>query len=162
MTALQKKKLHVSILTLLFSFILVQPISAIENTYEKSYKATEQAYQGQRTIKEIYVIGNKYISEEAILNAIPYKKGGYFDPIYSNKSIYGLYLLGYFKNIEIKGQNIDDNKISLFVIVEEKKRLKETIIKGNTQVKTKEIYKKIPFDEIKAIDETEVKKNSNI
>ena len=79
----------------------------------------------KHVISNITVLGNKTIPAKAIMNIIPYKLGDYFDPIFSNQLIHRLYKLGYFKNVELRIKPYGENTVDLFIVVEEKKNLKE-------------------------------------
>ncbi len=128
------------------------------NTQEE-YEEESQIIALPRRINKIIISGNLYTSKDAILSYIPYKVGEVFDPRKTRQLIHNLYYgLKRFRNITVKGENIDNDLINLHIIVEEKKPLKEVNILGNKQVSDKEIAKKINFDEIKAIDAEELKK----
>ena len=115
-------------------------------------------YLQPRRINEIIIHGNKYTSTDAILSHIPYKIGEIFDPRKTRLLIQNLYYsLKRFRNITVKGQNVGKGLINLYVIVEEKKPLKEVRITGNKQVSDKEIAKKVNFEEIHAVDAEELK-----
>ncbi len=110
-------------------------------------------------INEIIIAGNKYVPSEAILNAIPpqFAKNAVYNPIYTSTLIRNVYKLGYFKQIHIMGEQMPNNQMNLYIIVEEKKRLDNIKFKGNKNLSEETIKKKIPFDLI-AVDEAEAKK----
>lgn len=111
------------------------------------------------TINEIRVVGNKHVPTPAILSKIPYHVGEVFNPNKTQKLINNLYFdLGRFRYIAVKKEPLGDNRINLYIIVEEKIPLKDVLITGNTQVTNKEIREKLLFDDIPAIDEQECKR----
>lgn len=119
-------------------------------------------YSQPRRIQEIIVSGNKFTSKDAILSHVPYKVGEIFDTRKTRLLIRNLYFgLKRFRNITLKGENVGDDFINLHVIVEEKHSVKEIKVVGNKQVSDKEIRKKINFEEIKALDEEELKVIAN-
>jgi outer membrane protein insertion porin family len=123
-------------------------------------QSTEQADQtAQRKIRNIIIVGNKYVTREAILSFVPFKLGQYYNPYKRAKLIKNVYDgLKRFKNIQLYGVDIEDNLIDLYIKVEEKKLLKEVIIEGNKQLGQKDIRSKINFDDIPALDKEELTK----
>ena len=112
-----------------------------------------------RTIRHIYIVGNQIISDQAVLNRLPFREGELFDPLKTHQLIHNLYFdLKRFRNIIVKGKLIGDSQIDLYIIVEEKTPLKEVLFKGNKNLSDKEIKKKIDFSAIPAFDPEELKK----
>lgn len=112
-----------------------------------------------KLIKEIIVQGNKHVPTTAILYRIPFKVGESFNPIKTSNMIRNMYKeLKRLRNITVKGKDLDDEYMNLYVIVEEKYPLKEVQFVGNTQVSKSDINKKINFAEIPAIDKEELVK----
>ena len=114
-----------------------------------------------RRVNEIFITGNKQVPTEAILDRIPFAKGEIFDPLKTRTLIQNLYFdLKRFRNITVNGENVGKDLINIHIVLDEKKILKEVVIEGNKQVTRKEIFDKINFNEIPAIDEEELKKYS--
>lgn len=113
-----------------------------------------------RTINEIIIEGNKNVPMEAILNKIPYHINEEYTPIKSKLLISNLIDMGYFKNVELRGENVGKDKINLYIILTEKKLLKDVDFEGNKHLAKKDIEKKINFKEKPAIDESDLKKFS--
>lgn len=112
----------------------------------------------QRRIHDIIVEGNHHVSTEAIFNKIPYHKGEVFSPLKSRALINNVMQLGYFKNVQLFGKSMGNDGLDLYVVVTEKKLLKEVIFKGNKHLTEKEITAKIPFADIPAMDESDLMK----
>lgn len=109
-----------------------------------------------RRISAIEVLGNKFTPTAAITAYIPYRVGEIFDPSKTQRLIKNIYNdLGRFSKIDIKGHNRGDDRIDLYIIVEEKPPLKDIIFVGNTKLTETELRKKIDFD-IPAIDQSDV------
>lgn len=120
---------------------------------------TEQTItESLRRIRTIIVIGNKLVPDSAIKARLTFSEGELFDPRKTGPSIKNIYELGRFRNIRIKAKNIGDDAIDIYIFVEEKSILKDVIFKGNKQISEKDIRKKIPFDDIRAIDPEELAK----
>src|SRR5579872_6901212 len=91
-------------------------------------------------INDIIIVGNKHTSPAAMRNYIPYRIGEEYNPQKTGALIRNLYYnLKWFRNIAIKGDLVDGNKLNLYVIVEEKAPLKEVTFKGAKQITEKEI-----------------------
>ncbi len=119
--------------------------------------ASQEIPINQRRIKDIIITGNHTTAREAILNYIPYHIGEYFNLQQSGQLIRSLYDgLKRFRNITLMGDLIGDDLINLYVIVDEKKPLKDIIFAGNTHLPETEIRKKVTLD-IPAIDAEELK-----
>lgn len=111
-----------------------------------------------RTIRDIIIQGNQQVSQQAILNKIPYRKGQKFDPIKSRDLIRSLYFdFKRFRTVNIMADPIEPDMIDLYIIVEEKTPLKEIIFQGNSAISEKEINEKVPGLDAPAIDSEELK-----
>lgn len=113
-----------------------------------------------RTISAIIVQGNKNVPTDAILNKIPYHLKDIYSPLKSKQLISNLIDMGYFKNVEFKGENVGKDGVNLYIIVSEKSLLKDVVFIGNKSLPEKDIKKKINFTEKPGIDEYDLKKYS--
>lgn len=135
-----------------------------ENDQEDDYEEEEEEEQPQpriikaREIRQISIEGNEYVGDRAILNKIPYVEGELFEPHKTRTLIRNVHSLGYFKKVTVEGQDVDDDGMNLYVIVEEKPRLEAVVFKGNKAVSTKDIKKKIDVDAIPALDSDDLHK----
>lgn len=109
-------------------------------------------------IKEIFVEGSKYIKRDAIISRLPYKKDGVFNPDVSGEAIDHLYSLGFFRQIQIEKEDINDKEINLYIVVEERKLLESITFKGNKILKSKRILEKLNLEKLETIDEEQLKK----
>ncbi len=140
-------------LFLMPSFLRAEDTRASEETSS----TPAQTPLHKRRINDIIIIGNHTTSREAMLNYIPYHRGEYFDIQRSGQLIRNLYNgLKRFRNITLKGDLVGDDLINMYVIVDEKKPLKDIIFTGNKHLPEAEIRKKVALD-IPAIDAEELK-----
>jgi outer membrane protein insertion porin family len=116
-----------------------------------------------RTLRAIHIMGNKTIPDEAILNYIPYylgesvaiQPGGTIER--TGSMIRNLYEnLKRFRAITVKADAIEPDEIDLYIILEEKKPLKDVIFTGNKHLTETEIRKKVNLD-IPAVEAEELK-----
>lgn len=104
-------------------------------------------------IDSIVIQGNKYVKNEAILNRLPYKANQNFDQEKSGIAIKNLYDLGSFRQVTLEAEELDNNKVKLYVIVEEKKLLECLDFNGNYSLRTKQIKEKLNLSKLTTIDE---------
>lgn len=119
----------------------------------------EEAYVGPRTINQIYIIGNRHVPTEAILDRLPFLPGEQFHPVKTRTLIRNLYYeLKRFSNISIEAEHVGRDLIDIYIVVEEKKPLLSVTFKGNAQITEKDILEKINFNEIPAVAPEELNK----
>ncbi|MEX0940167.1 MAG: outer membrane protein assembly factor BamA [Candidatus Babeliales bacterium] len=111
-----------------------------------------------RIIKDIIIVGNKHIPSEPILNRIPYQPGEIFTRQRTNKLIRNVYDLGYFRQVKVYAQPVNDDSINLIVAVDEKRLLEEVKFQGNKHISEKEVKKKVDFAKVPSIDEDDLPK----
>jgi len=137
------RKLTIKIFTLFSLFLTISALRADVDTARK--------------INAIIIQGNKYVSTQAILNYVPFKVGEIFNKRKTRQLIRNLYYnLKRFRNVKVQGEHIGDELINVYVIVEEKKLLKDIIFTGNKAISNKTIKEKIDFDAIQTIDKEEL------
>lgn len=107
-------------------------------------------------IRDIIVENNKAVSKEAILAKLPYRPGGRFDQRTTDEAIQSVYSLGYFSQIQIIVDDIEEGLIDLIVNVTEKKRLSNIYLKGNSSYETPKLLKELETERIKTLDETDI------
>jgi outer membrane protein insertion porin family len=146
-----------------------QSIEDHDNNDESQVNSEEKTAEEQvvvptnKRINQIIITGNKHVPTEAIASRVPYKVGEIFIPAKTSSLIRNIYNdLRRFRNITVMGEDLNNDKINLHIIVEEKNILKDVVFKGNTQVTAEEIKKKIDFTKIPAVDKEELKKYAQI
>lgn len=152
------KKKNRNLFVVMFGcLILATSLIASEADDQTPEQTEQQRPQDPPRINKIIFVGNTMTPDQAMINYIPYQIGEYYSPTKSSKLIRNLYTgLKRFRNITLKGNMVGDDLIDLYVIVDEKKPLKDIIFQGNKHLKTAEIQKKINLD-IPAIDPEELK-----
>lgn len=138
----------------------------INNSNDISKKNTKENEQEESLIiNKIIVVRknkNKYLTNEAILNTIPIREGDVFDPRKTSSIIKNLHNLSkpfsYFNQIQVLGELLDNNSMNLYIETFEKYELKEFTINGNKQVPRSDITKKFVFEDIHAINETDLER----
>jgi len=158
------KLYHVCTLASLFFIFTPHIVSQDVSNENEQYDAEEEIITS-RIINAIYIHGNRNVTTEAILSAIPYRPGELFSAEKTTdliKNVYNLgnfaHGMGHFKNVKLMGEEIGKDKINLHIFVEEKYLLERIILEGNRHLPRSEIEKKINFSDIPAIDEQDLKK----
>lgn len=111
----------------------------------------------QRIVDEIEIRGNKVVSQAAILHTIPIKVGDTFNVNYTSSTIKNLYKLGYFHQIQIFAEPIEQNKVKLYVVVEEKPKLSNIIFIGNKSILDKDLKEQLHSDNLPTLTSAELK-----
>lgn len=109
-------------------------------------------------IETIIVQGNNYIKTDAILHRLPYKVGMPFDVEKSGVALNHLYALGYFGQVTLEQEISKNNKINLYVTVQEKKLLDSSNLAGNKALSKKKIEEKLQLSKIESIDEEQAQR----
>lgn len=108
------------------------------------------------TINEVRVENNEIVSAEAILAKVPYRAGELFDRRATTETTQDLYRLGYFSNVQIITNKINDSLIDIIINVVEKKKLCNMHVKGNSAFTTEKLLKEIEAEKVKTLDESDV------
>jgi outer membrane protein insertion porin family len=116
--------------------------------------------KSSKRISEIRVEGLKNVPTAIILQALPYTVGGSFDPddkTTSRQALENIYNTGRVDTAKIEAEDSDDTNVVLYIVVAEKARLKDISIEGNKHVSNREIYKKLPFNDIQTINNRDLR-----
>lgn len=141
--------------TITFCAQVNETVNAVHNNDSEDEISTTKT--AERIIKDIKIVGNKYISSGAILSLVPFKKGELFNPQKTGTMIRNIYAsLGRIRSMKVYAQNISGNEVIVYIVIEEKKLLKDVVFKGNSNLTEKEIKDKIKFSDIPAIDKEEL------
>ncbi len=131
-------------------------LSKIEHSYQE-IKEQNEAYS-KLIIKEINITGNDHIKNDVIEKRLPYKVGEPLDMNKRTQAINNLYSLGYFRQVQIEGEKVDDLSVILHVTIEEKKLLDHVEFKGNKKYKTRKLKEKLNLEKLTTIDEETVRR----
>jgi len=114
----------------------------------------------EKVVKEIKILGNMRVSKSNIINKIKTHEGDYFDQKTIATDIKRIFDTGFFSNVKIDVDDKSDGVIVSFV-VDERPLLQNTNIKGNKNLKLKEIIKKISSKDGEILNEKTVKEDLN-
>jgi len=100
---------------------------------------------------------NNYVTDAIIENCFTYQKGEEFTPSKTTKLIKKLYALGhpfgYFEQVVISGEMLDDGQMNLIINTYEKPLLVDVEIAGNSNVSEQDIKKALEIDNVHALFE---------
>lgn len=135
--------------------------SAVKKTIqyptEIDYEQRLTLHESHKKINNIHVEGNVVIAKDAILNRSPLKVGDVFNVNSTATVIKNLYKLGYFHQIKIYAQETPDNNIDLYIIVQEKPRLKDCTFVGNKGISEKDLKEELKITSIVTLVPEELK-----
>ena len=143
----------------LFTLSIVCPLrgEAPKNTAAVSAEEQKNPKTSQ-IINRIIVTGLKSLPDDTVMSAVPFHVGQKYNPNSTNKLIKNIYKLGYFKQVQVKREDLPNNKINIHILLTEKTRLKDVVIKGNKHIKTKTIFEKTDLEKKPAADAQELSK----
>ncbi len=121
------------------------------------YEKRNIVHEEKRIVKKIDVQGNKAISKEAIFLTIPVKINSIFNVNDTSTIIKNIYKMGYFHQIKVYAEPIDENEVNLLIIVQEKPKLKDITFIGNKNLPEKELKEAIQADKIISLRQEELK-----
>lgn len=127
---------------------------------KESAEPISEQTENLKTIKNIFVTGNKLVDSQAIINKLPYKIGEKFDPRKSRKLIHNLYYgLKRIKGVDLYGELVEQDGINLIIKIDEKIVLKEIqFLPKKRSIGDDDLKKKINVNDIPALDEQELKR----
>lgn len=132
-----------------------------ENTKEFptaiDYEYRLKLHEAHRKIAQIHIKGNQVISDASILHRLPLKVGDVFNVNLTATMIKNLYKLGYFHQVKIYAEPIDEDKIDLYVVVQEKSKIKDFIFIGNKAVSEKDLKEELKIESIPTLVQEELK-----
>lgn len=102
------------------------------------YAKRQDIHSEKRKIRNIHVSGNNIITKDSIIHRLPLKVGDVFNLNYTSTMIKNLYKSGYFHQVKVYIEPIEENELDLYVTVQEKPRLKEITFTGNKAISSKE------------------------
>ena len=135
------------------------------NLYSADPAQNPQAVAADLVINDIILTRNnpnKFLTDDAILNRVPYQKGIIFDPRRSSQLIHNLYGMsapyGFFEQIYVAQENLADNRVNVHIITYEKPELEDIIIVGNKALKDDDLDEKLNLGDIQAINEVDLQR----
>ncbi len=130
-----------------------EEIEVVEEIIEEEPSPTYQSSQfSRKIIQNIIIKGNKTVPRNAIIPKIPFHKGQELNLIKTSTLIHNIYDMGYFNDIKVTVQPDDNDTINLIIYVNEKPRIDEIKLEGNSNLPTADIEKELALNEIKALD----------
>ncbi len=162
MPAHKRRCLVYSIVITLFMVTPTLGATELESNPPSGDPPVQTQASSTRRIRAIHIVGNQSVPREALLNYIPYhigesvtvhpsgieRSGTLIRNLYTN--------LKRFRKIDLMVDPIDPDEIDLYVVVEEKKPLKDVLFSGNKHLTEAEIRKKVDL-EVPAVEAEELR-----
>ncbi len=108
-----------------------------------------------KKITDIFVTGNQTVPVVTILTRIPVHIGDEFRPEKSRQVISSLFSLGMFNRVELTKKE-DSQGVALTIKLQEKPKISEVIVTGNSQIGRDELNKKALDGDLTALDDGDV------
>lgn len=138
-TLLNKIKKNIIFFLLFFLFISLSP-----------------SYSQKPLISEIDIEGNITVDRSLIINMSGLTRGMEIDTYLLQDVIKRIHNMGYFSDVQIKGEETIDGK-KLIIVVREYPKLEEIQIKGNKKIKSEDIKEKLRVYEGQMISPSQIK-----
>lgn len=121
------------------------------------YEQRLALHESKKKIHEIHVQGNQVISTPSILNRIPFKVGDEFNVNLTATVIKNLHKIGYFHQVKVYVEPVDQDEIDLYILVQEKPKIKEITFIGNKALSEKDLQDELKVDTIPTLVQEELK-----
>lgn len=112
-------------------------------------------YEG-KVVKKVGVLGNKLVNEQNILSKVKTKAGDPYTKETINGDLKRLYDSGYFSNISIDVEPVEDG-VGVSFVVKEKPMLKEVIFIGNKKFKSAKLQHQMKSTVGEVLNESQIK-----
>jgi outer membrane protein insertion porin family len=122
--------------------------------------ATDQAPAYKVGTVAIKFVGTASVNEQVVRANIQVREGGDLDETMLDRDIRALYKTGLFEFIEIKREQVDSRTFNLVFEVTPKYRVFAVKYEGNKEVKTRRLEKEVKTTPNTALDERQVKEDS--
>ena len=110
------------------------------------------------TVKRIVILGNRKVTRDTITDKLKTKVGDPLSIATLDKDITNLYSLGFFDDLLVNVKKLDAGA-EVAVIVVEKPTISAIVIKGNKEVKRKELLKEIPLHTFNLLNDEKLKES---
>ncbi|GAB6177828.1 outer membrane protein assembly factor BamA [Desulfobaculum senezii] len=113
---------------------LINVVPAIEDLAEK----VKMELLRKQSISDINVEGTRILEKDVVLMRLRTRKGDIYDPKAVNDEVKRIYDLGYFRDVQVRMDDLPDG-IRLTFVVEERPRIQAVSILGNEELETDEV-----------------------
>lgn len=136
-----------------------EQINKTEKIYPQviDYEQRLALHESKKKIHAIHVQGNQVISTPSILNRIPFKVGDEFNVNLTATVIKNIHKIGYFHQVKVYAEPIDQDLIDVYIVVQEKPKIKEITFVGNKAVSEKDLQDELKVDSIPTLVQEELK-----
>ncbi len=133
---MNSSKIILRVLGLIVALVITLYFGHVKNLHAENRKPPVPI------IKKIEFRGNQRISVSAIKGSVSVKEGDPFDSQLVSRDVDAIWSLGFFDNIEIEIEELEDGVKLTFVVVE-RAVIDEIQFQGNNKIKTKKLKKQI-------------------
>jgi outer membrane protein insertion porin family len=113
-----------------------------------------------RTVSNIDVTGLKRIEKDAVISKITTRGGQPLSAEQVRSDIQALFTMGYFDDIEVRGEAADGNRVNLTYVLRERPVIAEIEFDGNERIDTKDLEEVIKVKQWSILDVNKVKEDT--
>ncbi|MFC2061247.1 outer membrane protein assembly factor BamA [Elusimicrobiota bacterium] len=114
--------------------------------------SSDYLFSADKYIEDIAIEGNTNVPTKRIMKHVVLKKGDEYDPSKTGKDISSIYDMGKFDDVSVLIEEVSTGTVRIIYRVEEKNRVKKIEFKGNEEIKSKKLAKKIELEEDEFFD----------
>lgn len=153
---------RVAVAFIAFGLLLagMMPVQAQVGGGAADVTAAPQAPQARVGKIIIKFVGTANVNEQVIRANMQVREGGTFDDMMLDRDIRSLYRTGLFEFINVARQQVGPNTYNLVIEVTPKYRVLAVRFEGNQKVKTARLMKEVKTRANQALDENQVKEDS--
>ena len=115
----------------------------------------------EKTVKGVYIIGNKTVSSSLILSKVKSKQGEAYKKNTVDEDIKRIYGIGYFSDVKAEIKEYEDNLDITFVVVE-KPPIGQIIFTGNKAFRDERLKKELKIKQDEILDERQLKESIKV
>ncbi len=113
-----------------------------------------------RTVSNIDVRGLKRIEKDAVLSKITTRGGQPLSTEQVRSDIQALFAMGYFDDIEVRGESAEGNRVNLVYALRERPVIAEIDFEGNERISTKDLEEVVKVKQWSILDVNKVKEDT--
>lgn len=115
----------------------------------------------EKTVKGVYVTGNKTVSSSLILSKVKTKQGEAYKKSTVDEDIKRIYSIGYFSDVKAEIKEYEDGLEITFVVVE-KPPIGQIIFAGNKAFRDERLKKELKIKQDEILDERQLKESVKV
>lgn len=130
-------------------------------SFKPVFSEEETAPLSEKTVKGVYIVGNKTVSSSLILSKVKSKQGEAYKKNIVDEDIKRIYGIGYFSDVKAEIKEYEDSLEITFVVVE-KPPIGQIIFAGNKAFRDERLKKELKIKQDEILDERQLKESIKV